>query len=58
MGQRVLECVRELRKDAGFIDELRCPQAVEPTTEFLARQLGDRLEECNRHTLADGGGNL
>ena len=41
-----------------LVDELGGLQAVERAAERLVRQLGDRLEQGERHVLADDGGDL
>ena len=56
--ERVLEGVLEIRKEPGLVEELGGLQVVEPATERLVRQLGDRLEQRERHVLADDGGDL
>ena len=45
VGERVLEGVLEIRKEPGLVEELGGLQVVEPATERLVRQLGDRLEQ-------------
>src|SRR5262245_40110308 len=56
--KRVLEGILDIRKQPGFVDELRSLQVVEPATERHVRQIGDRLEQSERHVLADDGGDL
>ena len=56
--ERVLEGVLEIRKQPRLVDELGSLQAVEPAAERLVRQIGDRLEQRERHVLADDGGDL
>ena len=56
--ERVLEGVLEVRKQPRLVEELGGLQAVEPAAERLVRQLGDRLEQRERHVLADDGGDL
>ncbi len=56
--ERVLERVLEIRIEPGLVDELGRLQPVEPAAERLVGQLGDRLEQCQRHVLADDRGDL
>jgi hypothetical protein len=56
--ERVREGVLEIRKQPGLVEELGGLQVVESATERLVRQLGDRLEQRERHFLADDGGDL
>jgi len=56
--QGVLEGVFEIREHPRLIDELGGLQVVEPAPERVVRQLGDRLEQRERHVLADDGGDL
>ena len=58
VGERVLEGVLEIREEPGLVEELGGLQVVEPATERLVRQLGDRLEQRERHVLADDRGGL
>ena len=58
MGERVLERVLEIRKQPRLVEELGGLEVVEPAAERLVRQLGDRLEQRERHVLADDGGDL
>src|SRR5258708_6551881 len=48
MRERMLERVLEIRKQPGLVEELGGLQAIEPATERLVREIGDRLEQCER----------
>jgi len=56
--ERVLEGVFQIREQPRLVDELGGLQVVEPTPERVLRQLGDCLEQCERHVFADDGGDL
>ena len=56
--ERVLEGVLEIRIEPRLVEELGGLQVVESATERLVRQLGDRLQQRERHVLADDGGDL
>ena len=58
MRERVREGVLEIRIEPGLIDELGGLQVVESATEHLVREISDRLEQRQRHVLADDGGDL
>jgi hypothetical protein len=47
-----------IREQPRLVDELGRLQVVEPTTERCMRELGDRLEQRERHIFADDGGDL
>src|SRR5262245_59915426 len=55
---RYIEGVLEIWIEPGLVKELGPLQAVEAATERLVRQLGDRLEQRERHILAHHGGHL
>jgi hypothetical protein len=54
----VLEGVLEIRIEPGLVEELGRLESVEAAPERLIRQVGDRLEERERHVLADDGAYL
>ena len=58
MGERVLEGVREVRIEAGLVEELGGLERFESAAERLVREFGDRLEQRERDVLADDGGDL
>ena len=58
VGERVLEGVLEVGEEARLVEELRGLEAREALAELLLRPLGDRLEQRERHVLADHGGRL
>src|SRR2546422_1993962 len=53
VGQRVLEGVLQLGEEPRLVEELRCLQPGEPLAKALLRLLGDRLQQRERHVLAD-----
>src|SRR5437899_954767 len=56
--ERVLERILEIRIEPGLVEKLGALQAVEPAPERLVGQFGDRLEQRERHVLADYGSDL
>jgi hypothetical protein len=58
VGEGVPEGVLQIREESGLVEELRPLQVVEPATERLLRQVGDRLEQGERHVLAHDGCDL
>ena len=58
VSERVLERVLEIRIAPSLVEELGGLQVVESATERLVRDLGDRLEQRERHDLAEDGGRL
>ena len=56
--ERVLEGILEIRKQPGLVKELGGLQVVEAATDRLVGGVGDRLEQYQRHVLADDGGDL
>jgi hypothetical protein len=58
MRKRMLEGVREIRKQSRLVDELGGLQAVEPAAKVRFRQFRDRLEQGKRHLVTHDGGRL
>jgi hypothetical protein len=58
MGQRVLERVFQIGKQAGLVEELGRLQVEEPATQLLLGELGNGEEEGEGHVLADDRGRL
>ena len=58
MSQRVLEGVLELGEEPRLVEELRRLQPCERRAKTVLRLLGDRLQQCERHILADHGRRL
>src|SRR5262245_27184337 len=54
----MLERVLEFPVVPRLVEELGRLQAIESTPQRLVRQLGDRLQQQERHILADDGGRL
>ena len=57
-SERVLEAVLEIREQPCLVEEFGSLQVIEPATERLVREIGNRLEQRERHILADDGGDL
>src|SRR5262249_36295306 len=53
--ERVLERVLEVGEEPRFVEELRRLEPAESLTGTLLRLLGDRLQQCEWHILADDG---
>jgi len=58
MRESVLEGVLEIRIELGLVKELSSLQAAKSATEDFAWQVGEALEQRERHVLADDGGAL
>src|SRR5580765_1572842 len=56
--ERVLERVLHAREQADLVDELRGLELGEVAAEHVLRQVGDRVQEGQRHVGADDGGSL
>src|SRR5215475_4994767 len=56
--QSVLEGVLEIGVTAGLVEELSRLQDVEAAAERFLRQVSNRLEQRDRHVLADDRGDL
>ena len=58
MRERVLEGVLEIREQAGLVEQVGGLERFESATERVIWQLGDRLEQRERHVLAHDGSRL
>src|SRR5262245_37130728 len=56
--ERMLEGALGLREEAGFVEELRRLEPPQARAQGGLIQLGDRLQDRQRHVLADHGGHL
>src|SRR5262245_13834543 len=53
LRERMLEGVLKIRKQPRLVEELGRLQMFEPSTELVLREFGNRLEQWERHVLAD-----
>ena len=58
VGEGVLEGVFEIREDARLVEQLGRLEAGEPAVHASLRDIGDGLQQCERHILPDDGGRL
>src|SRR5262245_16979294 len=53
VGERVLECIREIRREARLVEKLGRLEVVEPRSQVLISALANREEECERDVFAN-----
>src|SRR5262249_44874582 len=58
VGERMLEGVLDIRKEAGLVEELGRLQVGEPPANALLGHVRDGLEQRQRYVLPDDGGGL